>query len=123
MTDPELLHVLELIAALIMAVLALWSKRQAEIATNQTQAVITFFDPANDSIPTPPPSIVPGRTWKMGESTKAWICRGKTAQEKASLLQQIDEAERKNLVNYTIGSPTTYYHISYGLVEEGGISG
>ena len=122
MTDPELLHVLELITALIMAIFALWSKRQANAATNQTQTVIKFFDPANDAV-TIPPAIVPGSTWKMSDTTKEWICRGKTAQGKASLLQQIDEAERKNLVNYTIADTNIYFNISYGLVEGGGISG
>jgi hypothetical protein len=55
----------------------------------------------------------------MHGETKQWICKGKTAQEKASLLQQIDEAERKNLVDYTITGTTAYHHINYGLVAGG----
>lgn len=118
MTDPELLNILELAVALIMAILALWEKRQADNAEAETKAVIAFYDPNDDSVSTPP-SIVPTKTWKMHGETKQWICKGKTAQEKASLLQQIDEAERKNLVDYTITGTTTYHHINYGLVAGG----
>jgi hypothetical protein len=118
MNDPELLQILQLLAALIMAVLAFWEKRRADTAEAETKAVIAFYDPNDDSVSIPT-SSVPTRTWKMHGETKQWICKGKTAQEKASLLQQIDEAKRKNLVDYTITGTTAYHHINYGLVAGG----
>ena len=118
MNDPELLQILQLLAALIMAVLAFWEKHKADTADNQTETVIAFYDPNNDAVVVPP-SIVPSRSWKMNDETRQMICPGRTAQEKASLIQQIDEAERKNLVDYTITGTTAYHHINYGLVAGG----
>jgi hypothetical protein len=118
MNDPELLQILQLLAALIMAVLAFWEKRRADTAEDQTDSVIAFYDLNNDAVVVPP-SIVPSRSWKMNDETRQMIFRGRTAQEKASLIQQIDEAERKNLVDYTIAGTTAYHHINYGLVAGG----
>jgi hypothetical protein len=118
MTDPELLHILELAVALIMAILALWEKRQADNAEMETKEVVAFFDPGNDAVTIPPAKVL-SSTWKMHGETKQYLCKGKTAQEKASLLQQIADAERKNLVDYTITGTTTYHHIQYGLVAGG----
>jgi len=67
-----------------------------------------------------PPDAVPSRSWKMSEETKRWVTIGYNAEEQASLLRQIANAEDEKKMQYFISIPTAYYEIKYGLVKGGG---
>ena len=111
--DSELIQIFEMLAALVMAVIAYWQnrqKKQAELAQTEAEAgmhlaqaqqweaeeekadVVSFFDPQDDRV-TKPPESIPSRSWKMNEETKRWVTIGHSPEEQASLLKQIAEAE------------------------------
>jgi len=56
----------------------------------------------------------------MSEETKRWVTIGYNAEEQASLLRQIANAEDEKKMQYFILIPTAYYEIKYGLVKGGG---
>ncbi|HOS82783.1 MAG TPA: hypothetical protein PK445_08675 [Methanolinea sp.] len=56
----------------------------------------------------------------MSEETKRWVTIGYNAEEQASLLRQIANAEDEKKMQYFISIPTAYYEIKYGLVKGGG---
>ena len=138
--DPDIIQILELLAALVAAVIAYWQHRQKTIAeevaseafagmtfaqTEQAEAedgkadVVAFFDPGDDRV-TEPPEGVPARSWKMNEETRRWVTVGHSPEEQASLLKQIAEAESQKKYHYFISVPTAFYEIEYGLVKGGG---
>jgi hypothetical protein len=138
--EPELIQILELLAAFVMAVVAFWQNRQksrAELAGQEALAgmhlagalqgqaeresteIVSFFDPQDDRV-TSPPESVPARSWKMSDETKRWVTFGHTPDEQASLLKQIAEAEEKQKIHYFISVPGCYYEIEYGLLRGGG---
>jgi len=141
--DSELIQIFEMLAALVMAVIAYWQnrqKKQAELAQTEAEAgmhlaqaqqweaeeekadVVSFFDPHDDRV-TEPPESVPSRSWKMNEETKRWVTIGHSPDEQASLLKQIAEAEDQKKMRYFISVPTAFYEIEYGLVKGGGKGG
>jgi hypothetical protein len=138
--EPELIQILELLAALVMAVVAFWQNRQksrAEQAEQEARSgmhlagalqgqaeresteIVSFFDPQDDRVTTPPESV-PARSWKMSDETKRWVTFGHKPDEQASLLKQIAEAEEKQKIHYFIALPGCFYEIEYGLLKGGG---
>jgi hypothetical protein len=138
--DPDIIHILELFAALVAAIIAYWQHRQKTIAEGEaTEAfagmafaeaeqaeaedrkdeVVAFFDPEDGRV-TEPPEGVPARSWKMNEETKRWVTVGHSPDEQASLLNQIEEAESQKKYHYFISVPSAFYEIEYGLVKGGG---
>ena len=143
MVDNELIQVFELFVALVAAIAAYWQHRQktqavvekeealvekevAEAlqfaAESEKDEVVSYFDPEDDKVTTPP-DVVPARSWKMSDETKRWVTIGHTAEEQASLLRQIANAEDEKKMQYFISIPTAYYEIEYGLVKGGGKGG
>ena len=143
MIDNELIQVFELFVALVAAIVAYWQHRQKGLAVeaqeeavagmqiaeamrcaaeSQRDDVIAYFDPADDSVTTPP-DAVPARSWKMSDETKRWVLSGHPPDEQASLLKQIAEAEEQKKMRYIISVPHAFYEIEYGLVKGGGRGG
>jgi hypothetical protein len=110
--DSALTQLIELAIAFIMAVIAYWQNRQKG-------QVVAFFDPANESVTTPP-SSVPSRSWKMDDATKTWLCAGHSPEEQASLLERVADAEALQKSSYFISVPSGYYEIEYGLIKGSG---
>jgi len=140
MVDNGLIQIFEMFVALVAAIVAYWQHRQkgqaveareealiekevAEAmrcaAESHRDDVIAYFDPADDSVTTPP-EAVPARSWKMSDETKRRVTVGHTPDEQASLLKQIAEAEEQKKMNYFISVPGCFYEIEYGLVKGGG---
>ncbi|MDD1712027.1 MAG: hypothetical protein LUQ69_02540 [Methanoregulaceae archaeon] len=138
--EQEMIQILELVAALVMAVIALWQNRQksrAELAEQDALAgmhlagvlqgqaeresteIVSFFDPQDDRV-TSPPETVPARSWKMSDETKRWVTFGHKPDEQASLLKQIAGAEELKKSTYFIAVPGCWYEIEYGLLKGGG---
>lgn len=138
--EQELIQILEMLAALVLAIVAYWQnrgKRVAEQVKDETVAelhlaeaqqweaeaekadVVAFFDPQDDRV-TKPPENVPARSWKMNNETKRWVTVGHTPDEQASLLKQIAEAEEQKKYHYFISVPGCFYEIEYGLLKGGG---
>jgi len=88
-------------------------------AESEKDEVVSYFDPEDDKVTTPPDSV-PSRSWKMSDETKRWVTIGHTPEEQASLLRQIANAENEKKMQYFISVPTAYYEIEYGLVKGGG---
>ncbi len=57
---------------------------------------------------------------KMDEESKKWLTCDHGPEEKESLLQQVAEAEKKGLYNYTITVPSAWYEIENGLMKGSG---
>jgi hypothetical protein len=141
--EPELIQILEMLAALVMAVIAFWQNRQKkEVELEKNEAVsgmhlaqaqqwdaeaekadvVSFFDPQDDRVAAPPENV-PARSWKMSDETKRWVTFGHKPDEQASLLKQIAQAEEQKKSNYFISVPGCYYEIEYGLLKGGGKGG
>ncbi|MBP1927721.1 hypothetical protein J2741_000268 [Methanolinea mesophila] len=140
---PDIIHILEMIAAVIATIIAVWQNRQKNDAIQakeeavdliqfaratqwETEAdkqdLISFFDPADDRV-TEAPDTIPARSWKMNDETKKWVVCGHSPEDQASLLTQIAEAEQQRKVSYLISVPGCYYEIEYGLLKGGGKGG
>lgn len=143
MVDNELIQVFELFVALVAAIAAYWQHRQKGRAVEEREEavagmkiaeamrcaaeshrddVIAYFDPADDSVTTPP-EAVPARSWKMGDETRRWVLSGHDPLNQAGLLRQIDEAEERRLSHYYLTFQDRgggYYEIEYGLVKGSG---
>jgi len=105
-------QIIEMAIALVMAVIAFWQHRQK-------QEVVAFFDPKDTGVTTPP-APVPSRSWQMDDATRQWLCTGYSADEQASLLQQVAEAEAQQKTSYVISVPSGSYEIEYGLIRGSG---
>ncbi len=120
--DPQLVQIVEMVIALVMAVVAYWQNRQKNKAEDGTRQVVAFFDPGDETVTVPPPAV-PARSWKMGDETRRWVLAGHDASNQASLLRQIGEAEEKQLVHYYLTFQDRgggYYEIEYGLLKGSG---
>jgi len=138
--ENELVQIFELLVALVAAIVAYWQHRQKSqaveakeealvekeiaeamqwAAESQKNDVVSYFDPADDSV-TRPPEAVPARSWKMSDETKRWVTVGHTPDEQSSLLKQIVEAEEQKKMRYFISVPGCFYEVEYGLLKGGG---
>ena len=119
--DQEIISIIELAIACIAAVYGWLKHRESREADRKTGDVVKFFDPADDTVAVAP-SGIPGRAWKMGETTKHWLTFDHPPAEQESLLRQVAEAEATGLVSYTISVPSAWYDIDYGLIRGSGKS-
>jgi hypothetical protein len=120
--DPQLVQIVELFVALLAAIAAYWQRTQKIEARNETREVVSFFDPADETVTTPP-GTVPARSWKMGEDTRRWVLAGHDPHNQAGLLQQIKDVEERRLVHYYLTYQDRgggYYEIEYGLMKGSG---
>ena len=113
--DQELIQILEMLAAVVMAVIAYWQNRQKTIAVQakdeavagqqlaeaqQWEAeaekadVVSFFDPQDDRV-TQPPENVPTRSWKMNDETKKWVITGHTRTNRLHCFSRLLMQRRK----------------------------
>jgi hypothetical protein len=127
--DPELTNLIEILITLAAAFIAFMQHRRATAATatattatETTNKVLAYFDPTDDTVTTAP-SEVPGRSYKMTDSTKRWLTFDHSPIEQESLLRQVTEAEAKRLDTYTITVPSAWYDIEYGLIKGSGKTG
>ena len=105
------------IAGIIAAIQNI-GKKNAESELAETQA---FFDPNDTEVMTPTDST-PEASWKMSTATRASILEGKSDEDKVSIIQQIDDAEKAGYVDYKIVCSNGYYNITYGLIESQNIT-
>ena len=121
--DSQIIQIIEMIVAVMAAVIAYWQRTQKIEAKNETQQVVSFFDPKDDSV-TQPPASVPARSWKMNDETKRWVLTGHDALNQAGLLSQIETAEGQQLMHYYLSYQDRgggFYEIEYGLMKGSGV--
>ena len=121
--DQQLVQIIEMFVALVAALVAYWQRTQKIEAKNETRQVVSFFDPQDESVTTPP-EVVPARSWKMSDETRKWVLVGHDAMNQATLLRQIEEAEEKHLTHYYLTYQDRgggFYEIEYGLMKGSGI--
>jgi len=120
--DPELIQIFELLVALAAALVAYWQRTQKVEAKNETQQVVAFFDPTDETV-TAPPDAVPARSWKMNDETRRWVLIGHDAMNQACLLRQVEDAEKERLMHYYLtyqDRGSGFYEIEYGLMKGSG---
>lgn len=134
--DPELTNLIEILITLAAAIIAYMQHRRANTATATattatatamaatatTSQVLSYFDPTDDTVTSAPPEV-PGRSYKMTDSTKRWLTFDHSPVEQESLLRQVAEAEEEKLDTYTITVPSAWYDIEYGLIKGSGKTG
>jgi hypothetical protein len=127
--EQELTNLIEILITLAAALIAYVQHRNATKATAETQQaqlttkqVLSYFDATDDTV-TAAPEMVPGRSWKMTDSTKRWLTFDHSMAEQESLLRQVAEAESERLDRYTIRVPSAWYDIEYGLIKGSGKTG
>jgi hypothetical protein len=117
--DAELSQIIEMLVMLAAAIIAYIQTMQKNKAENRTAELVSYFDPADESVTTAPQGL-PARTYRMSESTKRWLTFDHPAAEQASLLQQVAEAEAGKMDTYTVTVPSAWYEIEYGLIKASG---
>jgi hypothetical protein len=117
--EQEIVNIIEIGLTLLAALIAWFRHRSANQSDLTTNQVISYFDPADDTVTTAP-DAVPGRSWKMTDSTKRWLTFDHTPVEQESLLRQVAEVETGRLDTYTISVPSAWYDIEYGLIKGSG---
>ena len=117
--EQEITSIIEIALTLFAAVIAWLQHRKATTATATADEIVRYFDPADETV-TEAPTEIPGRTWKMTDSTKRWLTFDHPPAEQESLLRQVAEAESKRLATYTISVPCGWYDIEYGLIKGSG---
>lgn len=88
----------------------------ASTAEQKTEQTVKFYDSTTDEVPVAP-DWIPGRTYKMNDDTKKFILSGESETDRASILQQIADAEAQKLATYQITTSVGYYLIEYGLIR------
>jgi len=117
--EQEIINIIEIGLTLLAALIAWIQHRKAQQADTATGKVLSYFDPTDDTVTSAPP-VVPGRSWKMTDSTKRWLTFDHSPVEQESLLRQVAEAEVERLDTYTITVPSAWYDIEYGLIKGSG---
>jgi len=127
--EPELSNLIEILImfaaafiAYVQHMRATTATASANAATATTSKVLSYFDPTDDTVTTAPPEV-PGRSYKMADSTKRWLTFDHSPGEQESLLRQVAEAEAEKFDTYTISVPSAWYDIEYGLIKGSGGSG
>ena len=120
--DSQIVQIIEMIVALVAAIVAYWQRTKKIDAENRTREVVGFFDPKDDTVTTPP-IIVPSRSWKMDDATKSWVLAGHDSLNQVALLNQIEDAEVNEITHYYLTFQDRgggYYEIEYGLMKGSG---
>jgi hypothetical protein len=117
--EQEIINIIEIGLTLLAALIAWIQHRKAQQADSATSKVLSYFDPTDDTV-TSAPQEVPGRSYKMSDSTKRWLTFDHSSIEQESLLRQVAEAEAERLDTYTITVPSAWYDIEYGLIKGSG---
>ena len=117
--EQEIINIIEIGLTLLAALIAWIQHRKAQQADSATSQVLSYFDPTDDTV-TSAPQEVPGRSYKMTDSTKRWLTFDHSPIEQESLLRQVAEAEAERLDTYTISVPSAWYDIEYGLIKGSG---
>ncbi len=117
--DPELSQIVELLVMLAAAVIAYIQTMQKRSAENLTAQVVSYFDPDDDSVKAAPAEL-PARSYLMSDATKRWLTFDHPPAEQESLLRQVAEAEAGKRDTYTISVPSAWYQVEYGLIRASG---
>ena len=124
----DLNNLYELVMAVVAAVAALfaWIKnkqaKSAETIADNNAAyadeVQKFFDPTNTTVQTPPDGT-PKTSYTMSDEVKNFLISGESEEDKRRMLEQVREAEAKDLCEYRVTYSRGYYNISYGQIAGG----
>jgi hypothetical protein len=124
--DPELTNLIEILITLAAALIAYIQHRKATTATASANAaaattsqVLSYFDATDETVTSAPPEV-PGRSFRMTDSTKRWLTFDHSPIEQECLLRQVAEAEAERLDTYTITVPSAWYDVEYGLIKGSG---
>jgi hypothetical protein len=121
--EEELIQIFEMVIALAMAIVAYWQRRKKVEAQVETNHVVAFFDPKDETVTTPPESV-PARSWKMNDETKRWVLAGHDSVNQAALLKQIEWEEGQKATHYYLTFEDRgggFYEIEYGLMKGSGV--
>lgn len=118
--EPVVVELISVLVTLIAAVVAY-------IQNQQKKEVLKFYDQTvpDAQITVATVGEIPRHTFVMNADTKKFLLAGCTEQEKAQILDQIKEAEDKNLREYYIHyGEGGMYHIAFGalLASNGQVS-
>lgn len=116
--DTNTEQIITLLIAIVSALYAWWQKRQAAAATAEQEQTVAFFDPSSPV--TTPPASVPMRTYVMSDSVKQFVLQGHDAATRASIEEQIIDAEEAGKIRYTVTYPGGYYVVEWGQIAGGG---
>lgn len=105
-----------LIIAVIAAAMGYLQKLGKDEAVEAKQAVIDYFDPTVKTV-TDPPAEIPARTYTMSDVTKDWLTYGEADADKATILEQVAQAEKNGQATYRVTYSKGYYDIEYGLIK------
>lgn len=119
MDASQFQQILEALVVVAGIVFGLFQDRNAKKATAQTQEVVSYYNPGDDSV-TAAPDVIPPRSYKMSDQTKRWLTFDHSPEEQEMLLRQVAEAEAEKLATYTITVPSCWYDIEYGLIKGSG---
>ncbi|MDV0441584.1 hypothetical protein [Methanorbis furvi] len=111
----------ELIMAVVAAVAALiaWIKdKQAKNEAAYADEVQKYFDPADNTVQAPPEGT-PKRSYTMSDEVKNFLIFGESEEDQRKMLEQVREAEAKDLCEYRVSYSRGYYNISYGQIAGG----
>ncbi|MDV0442588.1 hypothetical protein [Methanorbis furvi] len=111
----------ELLLAVITAVAALyaWIKdKQAKNDAAYADEVQKYFDPADTTVQAPPEGT-PKRSYTMSDEVKSFLISGESEEDQRSMLEQVRDAEAKDLCEYRVSYSRGYYNISYGQIAGG----
>jgi hypothetical protein len=117
--EQEITNIIEIGITLLAALIAWFQHKRSIQADATTSQVLSYFDPADETVISAPP-VVPGRSWKMSDSTKRWLTFDHSPVDQESLLRQVAEAEAGRIDTYTITVPSAWYDIEYGLIRGSG---
>jgi len=114
----DLSELMPLIVAVLTALIAVykyWMEHQK----------VEFYDPVKVEALSPVARAevackLPDRSYKMSETTRAYVLLGNTPEDRVSINNQINEAEARAEVRYQIRFSTGHYDIEYGILAGGG---
>ena len=108
----------EQVNTVIVTVIALIGIITAVLQNKQKKDVVAAMDPVTPQASNPVIiSSLPESTWKMTDTTRRWLIIDATPENRATIEQQIAEAEAKKLVKYRIRySGDGWYDIEYGAL-------
>ncbi len=115
------LMVVTIVSAIVAALKdesAKTEKAEKEQVKAEKEDVQKFFDP-NDTTVMTAPAGTPTASYTMSDRVKNYLTGGESAEDKASILDQVLKAEQAGYVDYTIHYSRGTYQISYGQISGG----